>query len=279
MPGTAPDSARSRSSGYSTSAAGPECRPATATLPRSSCSVEIRRARVISESGTRPPHMPEWTAWVRVRTSTSIRTRPRRLMVRAGTPMSQLPRVGDHDDVGAEVVEVLLQQRREAVGADLLLALDEEHHVDRQVVAEDPQRREVGGDAGLVVGGAAAVEPVAALGRLEGRGVPVGVVVLGLDVVVGVEQHGRCALRPGLVRDHRRRASVGGGDPDRAPLGLQQRGHGLGAASYLRQPLGIGAHRLDPDQRLEVAPYAGKYVGHALRGGRRSSGSSPCGPT
>ena len=36
-PGLAPDSARSRSSGYSTSAAGPLCRPSTATLPSSSC--------------------------------------------------------------------------------------------------------------------------------------------------------------------------------------------------------------------------------------------------
>ena len=43
------------------------------------------------ESGTRPPHMPLCTAWVSVRTSTSIRTRPRRLVVRAGSPMSQLP--------------------------------------------------------------------------------------------------------------------------------------------------------------------------------------------
>ena len=90
-PGTAPDSARSRASGYSTSAAGPLCRPATATLPASSCRLAITRLRVISASGTRPPHMPEWTAWVSVRTSTSARTRPRRLVVRAGSPMSQLP--------------------------------------------------------------------------------------------------------------------------------------------------------------------------------------------
>ena len=66
--------------------------------------------------------------------------------------------VGDHDDVGAELVEVLLQQRREAVGADLLLALDEHHDVDREVVAVDPEGAEVGRDAGLVVGGAAGVE-------------------------------------------------------------------------------------------------------------------------
>ena len=90
-PGSAPDSARSRSSGYSTSAAGPLCSPATATLPSSSCSEAISRLSVISASGTRPPHMPEWTAWVSVRTSMSTRTRPRRLVVSAGSPMSQLP--------------------------------------------------------------------------------------------------------------------------------------------------------------------------------------------
>ena len=70
---------------------GPRDRPATATLPSSSCSVAISRLRVISASGTSPPHMPECTAWVRVRTSTSARTSPRRLVVSAGTSMSQLP--------------------------------------------------------------------------------------------------------------------------------------------------------------------------------------------
>ena len=35
--------------------------------------------------------MPEWTACVSVRTSTSARTRPRSDVVSAGTPMSQLP--------------------------------------------------------------------------------------------------------------------------------------------------------------------------------------------
>ena len=34
--------------------------------------------------------MPEWTPWVSVRTSTVARTSPRRLVVSAGTPMSQL---------------------------------------------------------------------------------------------------------------------------------------------------------------------------------------------
>ena len=120
---------------------------------------------------------------------------------------------------------------------------------------------EVGGDAGLVVGGAATVEAAVALGRLERRGVPVGVVVLGLDVVVGVEQHRRRARRAGLVRDHRRGAAVGAGDLDAAkPSASNSVGHRLGAALHLARPLGVGAHGLDPDQVLEVPADAGQDV-------------------
>src|SRR3984957_12878921 len=71
VPGAAPDSARHRSSGYSTSAAAADTRPATAGLPSSVHSVDSSLVRVMMASGTRPPHMPEWTAWVSVRTSTS----------------------------------------------------------------------------------------------------------------------------------------------------------------------------------------------------------------
>ena len=168
--------------------------------------------------------------------------------------------VGDHDHVGAELVVVLAQQRDERVGADLLLALDEHHEADRQVVAERPRRGQVGGDSGLVVGGTATVEAAAALGRLPRRGVPVGVVVLGLHVVVGVEQHRRRARRAGLVGDHRRRPAVRGRDLDPEALGLEERGHRLGAALDLARPLRVGAHGLDPDQVLEVTADAGEDV-------------------
>ena len=104
--------------------------------------------------------------------------------------------VGDHDDVGAQVVAVLVRGEPARVSEPTSSSPSTKNgHVDRQVVAEDPQRGQVRRDAGLVVGRAAAVEAVAALGRLEGRRVPVGVVVLRLHVVVGVEQHGRRARR------------------------------------------------------------------------------------
>ena len=57
-------------------------------------------------------------------------------------------------------------------------------------------------DAGLVVGGAAAVEAVAAHGRLERRRVPVVVVAGRLHVVVGVEQDGRPAVAGRARREH-----------------------------------------------------------------------------
>ena len=78
-----------------------------------------------------------------------------------------MSRVGDDDDVGGEPVAVLAQQLGQGVRADLLLALDEQGDAHGQVVAEDADGAEVRGDAGLVVGGAAGVEPSVALHRLE----------------------------------------------------------------------------------------------------------------
>ena len=77
------------------------------------------------------------------------------------------------------------------------------------------------------------VEPVAALGRLERRRVPLGVVVLGLDVVVGVEQHGRRARRARpCARSPPGAPAVGADDLD--PVEALGRGTGPATASALR---------------------------------------------
>ncbi len=168
--------------------------------------------------------MPECTAWVSVRTSTSTRTRPRRLVVRAGTPMSQLPESAITMTSAFSAVLVLLEQLAAGCRAgDLLLALDEQPDGDGQVVAERTEGADVGHDPGLVVGGAAAVEAAVALGGLVRRGVPVGRVVLGLHVVVGVEQHGRRARGSLLLPHHGRRGAVEGAhDLDVDALGPEQ---------------------------------------------------------
>ena len=121
-----------------------------------------------------------------------------------------------------------------------------------------------------------------ALGRLERRGVPVGVVVLGLDVVVGVEQDGLRALAVALlVRDHSWATAIGAGDPRIEALGGEQVAHRLRAPLHLPGALRVGAHRLDPDQSLEVTAYARNYVAHVgpqVVGVVISHGSEPTRP-
>ena len=81
--------------------------------------------------------------------------------------------VGDDDHVGGELVLVLGEEVGERARAELLLALDEDREAQVEVGAdrldEGADRRDVGEHAGLVVGGAPAVQPVAANGRLERR--------------------------------------------------------------------------------------------------------------
>ena len=212
-------------------------------------------------SGTRPPHMPEWTPWPRVRTSMSARTSPRSDVVRAGSPMSQLPESAITITSARSLSWCSFSSAGRRVGADLLLSLDEHHDVDRQVVAVRADRPEVGDDPGLVVGGAASVEPAVPLGRLERRRVPVDRVVLGLYVVVGVEEHRRRTLGPGLAGDHGRRPTLGAHDVDLGEaLGPEQVGHRVGRAPHLAGACRVGADRLDADQVLEVGAEGGHEV-------------------
>ena len=145
-------------------------------------------------SGTAPPNMPECTPWSRVVTVTTTRTMPAQGGGEGRLADRPVGGVGEDDGVGAQLLAVPLEDRRQRVGADLLLALDEDRHADRQRPVVRAQRGDVGHDAGLVVGGAAAVEAAVALGRLERRAVPQCVVAGRLHVVVGVE-HARSATR------------------------------------------------------------------------------------
>ena len=262
MPSAAPDSARSRASGYSTSAAGPEWRPSIGDA----AVVVVEAGDQAAQGHDRVGHEAAPHAAVHgVGQRADLDVHPHQAaQARGEGGLADVPvaGVGDDDDVGLEAVLVGVEQLDEGVGADLLLALDEHHQVDRQLVAEDPDRAEVGGDAGLVVGGAAAVEAVTRARWLPRRGVPVGVVVLRLDVVVGVEQDGRRALGAGLLGDHgRRRTVVRPDDLGLEALGREEVARRLGAALDLAGAGGVGGHRLDADQVLEVAADAGHDLG------------------
>ena len=124
----------------------------------------------IAGSGTGPPHMPECSDCLSARTSTSTATRPRSAVVIDGSPVSKLP---VSVSTMASACEELLVRRagtRQVPGADLLLALDDDLHVERQragALQPGVDGAGVHHHAGLVVGGAAPVEAAVALGGLE----------------------------------------------------------------------------------------------------------------
>ena len=124
-----------------------------------------------------------------------------------------------------------VEQAVQRVGAELLLALDEDDHADRQVVAEGAQRGDVRHDAGLVVGGAAAVEPAVALGGLERARSPTG---RGRRSAArrGGRRAGRSARRAGPACGRSRRAGRRRSDDPvrRRPAAAQQFGDGVGGA-------------------------------------------------
>ena len=144
---------------------------------------------------------------------------------------------GDHQ-IGREFVGVPGHVRSQMRATDLLLALEQERDVQRQrAVLGDELPHDLGGDVdrALVVGGAAAANPILAVVgvpcQLERRALPFVEAAGGLHVVMAVHQHRRPAWRALPVGHHR---GVAAGLHDRR-IGEVQPGH---------QPLGSGLHRL-----------------------------------
>ncbi|MGD0062290.1 MAG: hypothetical protein ABSB76_02480 [Streptosporangiaceae bacterium] len=96
---------------------------------------------------------------------------------------------------------------------------------------------------------------------MTGRAVPVGRVVLRLDVVVRVQQDDRSPGGSLPLPDHGRRGTVVGPDDlGRDTLGGQQLGRFPRRLLHLAQALGVGADGLDPDQSLKVAYQGGQEI-------------------
>ena len=84
------------------------------------------------------------------------------------------------------------------------MPFDHDLDPDRRLPVPGPQRADVHQDVRLRVGGAAAVDRPVALGRLERRRLPLGLVADRHDVVVAVEQNGRRAVGSGDLAQSRR---------------------------------------------------------------------------
>src|SRR5207249_2132562 len=90
--------------------------------------------------------------------------------------------------------------------------------------------------------------------RLERRRVPVRGVPRGLDVVVGVQQHGRRSGRPRHLAEHGRVGLAVLQEPHALQAGgLHELGRLLGRGPDVRRVEPVGGHRRDTDQPLQVA--------------------------
>ena len=172
--------------------------------------------------------------------------------------------VGQEQHVGAEGLGVRGQEAREAGGADLLLALDQDLDVAGELaggVEPGAHRGDVRDRTRLVVGAAAAEEPAVALDRFERIGRPPLDVAGGLDVVVRVQQHrgGAGSMRP--FPDDVRVTVV---DPQLAHVVETGVTHEVGDRVAARVDVvvvhRVGADAGDADEILELVSGAGEVV-------------------
>ena len=180
-------------------------------------------------------------------------------------------RIGDDEDVRVEQVAVLGQHGGQRGGAHLFLAFAEQRDPHRRLAVEGLQCREVTGDAGFVVGDAAAEPAAVTLADLERRIGPERLVTGGLDVVVGVQANGRLALGGGKTTDDGGLTALGDDLHVRAVQLAQLIRHPFRTTRHVLGALGVGADRRDRHvlgqllQRAgDVFLHAAQEVGHRL---------------
>ena len=161
----------------------------------------------MSASGTTPPHTTRVQAVVEgghldhAIGQAAQRHRQRRDL---GGPVVG---VGDDDHVGGEVWFVGRQQPAQRRRTALLLP-STNTVTPTGPAAVGAERGQMGGDPGLVVGGAPAVEPAVPFGRFKRGRIPLRPIAFGLDVVVGIQQHGGAPGGAGVVGDDSRRPAL-----------------------------------------------------------------------
>ncbi len=156
---------------------------------------------------------------------------------------------------------MIVDERLDRRGADLLVALEEEAQVHRQPAGGlDPGfgRLEMHEELALVVADAAGVDAALLVARLEGRADPLVIGVCRLDVVVAIHQHGRCVgagMEP-IAGDDR----MMGGLVDGRVLDTDARHFGcdpLCRPAHLAGAIGIGRHGLDAQELVELVEVLG----------------------
>ena len=106
--------------------------------------------------------------------------------------------VSDYENVRGEHLWVRLDELLK-VAVGLLLTLDDDSKGHRRIAVERLQRRGMHGDTRLVVGRPTSIEPTVAQLRRPWIGTPALLGRRRLDVVVGVQQDGRCPRGTGYL--------------------------------------------------------------------------------
>ena len=196
----------------------PRPSPSTVVEPSSARSESSTRISAASASGAAPPNWPECRLPSRVSTCDAEHRHPAQRGGDRRQTDPEVARVADDDGVGGQQLGVRLRVPLQTAGALLLRALGDHLDGDRHAAVrlERAQREQVHDQAALAVGRAAPVPAAVALGQLERRGEPGGLVQRRLHVVVRVEQHGRGAGRAGQAAVDRLGA-VGGVEQRRRP--------------------------------------------------------------
>ena len=180
--------------------------------------------------------------------------------------------VGRDDQVGGELLGVRAEVGRQVRAPDLLLALEEELHVQRQsalLLEEGLRDLEHEVDGPLVVAAAAAAHDVAVDGELERWGRPLGEVSGGLHVVVAIDQDRR-GLGPTEPVGAHHGVALGG---HHVPVGERQlRGEPLRRSLHGRGAR-VTADARDGDVRRELGQVVGVVRVKGEHGRRRSRGS------
>ena len=170
---------------------------------------------------------------------------------------SQLLEAPVEDDRGVRPTLVRCDPFDDRLAADLLLGVEREANVHRELACGRESARGLDEDEelGLVVRHAARIEPAVALGELEGRRLPEVERIGWLNVEVRVTEHrgrGLGTLGGSDLADDERSAAVPGDDVDGASCVANPVRHPAGRGDDIARMSRIGADRRDGDQLGEL---------------------------
>ena len=163
------------------------------------------------------------------------------------------PGIRDGDDVAAQLAAAGANEVIKVRASDFFFAFDQENEIHRQgpfLAQQVGGAENVGENLSLVVRRPAGEDALVAYGRLEGRRGPEIQRLLGLDVIVSVNEHSRPARRFGAAGQHSG-VSAGFRDLRLEPAMAEQGAEPIRAGPHFRRVVRLGRHAAEAQQFKE----------------------------